>query len=141
VNPDVKACPVDGSPRGAAAHKPIEPQSEVLQELTRRIQAEYAEMPGLSVTLAQAQRLLASDQRTCAAAFTALISRGVLRDELHRVDTYGVIRNGSESGQLARSALETATVANLRSTPCSRTSGALRTKDRTASFCARASRC
>jgi hypothetical protein len=57
----------------------IEPQSEALQELTRRIQAEYAEMPGLSVTLAQAQRLLAIDQPTCAAVFKALISRGVLR--------------------------------------------------------------
>jgi hypothetical protein len=77
VNPDVIGCRVEGSPSGA--HKPIESQSEAFQELTRRIQAEYAEMPGLSLTLAQAQRLLASDQRTCAAAFKALISRGVLR--------------------------------------------------------------
>ena len=79
MNPDVIACPVDGSSSGTAAHKPIESQSEALQELTRRIQAEYAEMPGLSVTLAQAERLLASDQQTCAAAFKALIRRGVLR--------------------------------------------------------------
>jgi predicted transcriptional regulator of viral defense system len=57
----------------------IELQSEALQELTRRIQAEYAEMPGLSVTLAQAQRLLAIDPQTCAAVFRALIRRGVLR--------------------------------------------------------------
>ena len=79
MNPDVIACPVEGSPSGTAAHKPIESQSEAFQELTRRIQAEYAEMPGLSVTLAQAERLLASDQQTCAAAFKALIRRGVLR--------------------------------------------------------------
>ena len=79
MNPDVIACPVDGSSSGTAAHKPIESQSEAVQELTRRIQAEYAEMPGLSVTLAQAERLLANDQQTCAAAFKALIRRGVLR--------------------------------------------------------------
>jgi hypothetical protein len=44
VNPDVIGRPVDGSPSGAAAPKPAEPQSEAIQELTRRIQAEYAEM-------------------------------------------------------------------------------------------------
>jgi hypothetical protein len=79
VNRDVVGRPVEGSPSGGAAHKPIESQSNTLRELTRRIQAEYAEMPGLSVTLAQAQRLLASDQQTCRAAFKALIGRGVLR--------------------------------------------------------------
>jgi hypothetical protein len=57
----------------------IERQSETIRELTRRVQAEYAEMPGLSVTLPQAQRLLASDQETCAAVFAALIERRVLR--------------------------------------------------------------
>jgi hypothetical protein len=79
VNPDVIGRPLEGSPSGAAADKPIESESKTLQELTRRIQAEYAEMPGLSVTLAQAQRLLASDRQTCTAAFKMLIGRGVLR--------------------------------------------------------------
>ena len=79
MNPDVIGRPVDGSPSEAGAHKSTESQSKTIQELTRRIQAEYAEMPGLSVTLAQAQRLLASDRQTCTAAFKMLIGRGVLR--------------------------------------------------------------
>ena len=47
--------------------------------LSRRVRAEYAEMPGLSVTLSQAQRLWAVDRRTCEAVFTRLIARGVLK--------------------------------------------------------------
>jgi hypothetical protein len=54
-------------------------REEVLRALTRRVQAEYAEMPGLSVTLAQAQRWLATDRQTCAAVFRDLTERGVLR--------------------------------------------------------------
>jgi hypothetical protein len=79
VNPDVSGRPAERSPRRPATHKPIESQSKTLQELTRRIQAEYAGMPGLSVTLAQAQRLLATDRQTCTMAFKTLIRRGVLR--------------------------------------------------------------
>ncbi len=54
-------------------------EAETIRELARRVQAEYAEMPGLSITLVQAQRLLAVDKPTCAAIFKALIERGVLR--------------------------------------------------------------
>jgi hypothetical protein len=43
------------------------------------VQAEYAEMPGLSVTLSQAQRLWAVDRATSEEVFQRLISRGVLR--------------------------------------------------------------
>jgi hypothetical protein len=57
----------------------IDTEAEAIRELTRRVQAEYAEMPGLCVTLVQAQRLLAVDEPTCAAVFRALIKRGVLR--------------------------------------------------------------
>ena len=57
----------------------IDTEAETIRELTRRVQAEYAEMPGLSVTLVQAQRLMAIDERTCAAVFRVLIQRGVLR--------------------------------------------------------------
>ena len=78
MNPNVIARPVKDSPSGTA-HKSIESQSETIRDLTRRVQTEYAEMPGLSVTLVQAQRLLATDRRTCAAVFKTLIRRGVLR--------------------------------------------------------------
>jgi len=54
-------------------------RSEAIRDLARRIEAEYAEMPGLSVTLPQAQRLWAADQHTCQTVFDRLIARGVLR--------------------------------------------------------------
>lgn len=44
-----------------------------------RVQAEYLEMPGLRVTLAQAQRLWAVDQHMCEEVFGRLIRAGVLR--------------------------------------------------------------
>jgi hypothetical protein len=56
-----------------------EPRAQVMRDLTRRIQGEYAEMPGLSITLGQAQRLLAIDEPTCTAVFQKLVNRGVLR--------------------------------------------------------------
>ena len=52
---------------------------QALRTLMDQVQTEYAEMPGLSVTLSQAQRLWAVDQATCEEAFHRLISRGVLR--------------------------------------------------------------
>ena len=57
----------------------IDNHAKTVRELTRRVQAEYAEMPGLSVTLPQAQRLLAIDELTCAAIFGALVNQRVLR--------------------------------------------------------------
>ena len=57
----------------------VDTEAAPIRELTRRVQAEYAEMPGLSVTLAQARRLLATDEPTCAEVFRLLIKRGVLR--------------------------------------------------------------
>jgi len=57
----------------------VDDQADTIRELTRRVQAEYAEMPGLSVTLAQARRLLATDEPTCAEVFKLLITQGVLR--------------------------------------------------------------
>jgi hypothetical protein len=54
-------------------------RSDTVRELTRRIEAEYGEMPGLSVTLRQAQRLWAADHHTCQTALDRLIARGVVR--------------------------------------------------------------
>ena len=54
-------------------------RSETLRDLARRMEAEYAEMPGLSLTLPQAQRLWAADRHTCQTVFDRLIARGVLR--------------------------------------------------------------
>ena len=42
------------------------------EELLRRIRSEYLEMPGLCLTLAQAQRLWGLDASTCSGLFAAL---------------------------------------------------------------------
>lgn len=43
------------------------------------VRAEYAEMPGLSVTPVQAARLWAVDRATCDEVFRHLIATGVVR--------------------------------------------------------------
>jgi hypothetical protein len=48
-------------------------------ELTRRVRAEYLEMPGLNVTLSQAQRLWGADRPACEHVFASLVSSGFLR--------------------------------------------------------------
>lgn len=50
-----------------------------IRTLMERVQAEYVEMPGLSVTLPQAQRLWAIDPATCEEVFSRLIATRVLR--------------------------------------------------------------
>ena len=57
----------------------IEARRDTVRDLARQIEAEYAEMPGLNVTLPQAARLWAVDRTTCQAAIDRLISRGVLK--------------------------------------------------------------
>jgi hypothetical protein len=57
----------------------IDPDADRIRELTRRVRAEYREMPGLSVTLVQAKRLLAADAPTCTKVFERLMKEGVLR--------------------------------------------------------------
>lgn len=50
-----------------------------LDTLTDRIRAEFAELPGLKVTFAQACRLWHADEAKCLAALEALVSEGFLR--------------------------------------------------------------
>jgi hypothetical protein len=47
--------------------------------LFERIAAEYREMPGMCLTLAQAARLWAVDHATCTAVLDALVADGELR--------------------------------------------------------------
>jgi hypothetical protein len=58
---------------------PIGAKTARVRELAERVQAEYLEMPGLSVTLPQAQRLLGIDAQTCAVVMKTLLARGFLR--------------------------------------------------------------
>ena len=50
-----------------------------LHELLQRIEGEYRELPGLSVTAIQAQRLWGLDSTTCAFVLMTLIQRGTLK--------------------------------------------------------------
>ena len=50
-----------------------------LHEVLQRIEGEYRELPALSVTAPQAQRLWGLDSTTCTFVLTTLIERGVLK--------------------------------------------------------------
>jgi hypothetical protein len=48
-------------------------QQQQFEDVLRRIQGEYLEMPGLRLTKAQAQRLWGLDRAACDAALGALV--------------------------------------------------------------------
>ncbi len=48
------------------------------ETLILRIRSEYCEMPGLKLTLRQAQRLWALDERTCESLLDSLVHDGFL---------------------------------------------------------------
>lgn len=54
-------------------------KTPAIRELLLRIEGEYREMPGLSLTLSQAERLWGLDSSTCVFALTTLVERRVLR--------------------------------------------------------------
>jgi hypothetical protein len=59
------------------ANVPARQQS--IDRVMRRIRAEFLEMPGLSLTITQAQRLWSVEPRTCEAVLTSLIDSRFLR--------------------------------------------------------------
>lgn len=62
--------------RELSHHAP--PAPTVDEALLSRIRGEYDEMPGLSLTPAQAERLWQLDRETCRAALNRLVQRRVL---------------------------------------------------------------
>jgi hypothetical protein len=60
-----------------------------------RARGDYMEMPGLSLTLVQAQRLWGLDRRTCTQVMTKLVQDGFLRQ---RPDGSYVRRGARPSG-------------------------------------------
>jgi hypothetical protein len=50
------------------------------QRLIERVRAEYREMPGLCLSLAQAARLLGMDRPICSDVFHTLVCDGFLRE-------------------------------------------------------------
>jgi hypothetical protein len=55
-----------------------------LATITQRVQAEYVEMPGLCLTLAQASRLLGVERQTCHAILRSFVETGFLRESAGR---------------------------------------------------------
>lgn len=64
---------------GIKAGRNTDPCTPEIGNLLLRIQGEYLEMPGLSVTLPQAQRLWGIDRSTCVIVLLALVERRFLR--------------------------------------------------------------
>lgn len=58
--------------------QPVTHQERGTDSLVARMRAEYHEMPGLSLTRAQACRLWSLDAATCQKALDHLVSSGVL---------------------------------------------------------------
>ncbi len=56
----------------------VEVESHRPTDIIRRIRGEYLEMPGLSLTLPQAQRLWGLDQGFCHDLLNALVAAGFL---------------------------------------------------------------
>jgi predicted transcriptional regulator of viral defense system len=55
------------------------PAISAVQQLLQRIEGEYHEMPGLSVTVRQAERLWGLDHTTCSLVLGILVERGTLK--------------------------------------------------------------
>jgi len=54
-----------------------------IREVMLRVESEYREMPGLSLTLPQAARLWGLDHRTCERVLARLVERRVLKRALN----------------------------------------------------------
>ena len=61
------------------ARRPKPQTTAALHELLQKIEGEYREMPALSVTAPQAQRLWGLDRMTCGFVLMTLTQRGVLK--------------------------------------------------------------
>jgi hypothetical protein len=58
--------------------QPAKEQRTVKHEALREIRDEYLEMPGLSLTVVQAQRFWSLDHETCTGLLDALVTGGFL---------------------------------------------------------------
>jgi hypothetical protein len=54
-----------------------------LEQLAARVSAEFLEMPGMRLTMSQAQRLWNLDADTCSELVALLVARSVLRRQAH----------------------------------------------------------
>ena len=81
-------------------------------QVLRRVRAEYLEMPGLSLTAAQIQRLCGVDQGVCETALRILVESGFL--SMRADGLYGRFRNPDISrARPATASLEPSALATL----------------------------
>ncbi len=71
--------PASDPPSWTGAISRVAPTSNVNGSITRRIRAEFIEMPGLCLTAAQAQRLWCLEPPMCEALLNSLVAARVLR--------------------------------------------------------------
>ena len=64
---------------GAISRVAASPNRQINEAVLRRVQAEFLEMPGLCLTLDQAQRLWGLEPRTCESLLNSLIDSRFLR--------------------------------------------------------------
>ena len=69
----------------------IDAGSSAPPELLRRVEAEYREMPGLTLTVAQTRRLFGLDSATCVTVLACLTERQILRRT-----AFGTYRRGPQ---------------------------------------------
>ena len=80
-------------------HNPQARTNPAIQELLLRIEGEYREMPGLSLTMSQAERLWGLDRGTCSFVLTTLIELGVLKQTRMGTFLRGPARLTSNAGE------------------------------------------
>jgi hypothetical protein len=80
-------------------HNPEARTDPTIQELLLRIEGEYREMPGLSLTMPQAERLWGLDRGTCSFVLTTLIERRVLKRTRMGTFLRGPARLTSNAGE------------------------------------------
>jgi hypothetical protein len=80
-------------------HNPQARTAPAIQELLLRIEGEYREMPGLSLTMSQAERLWGLDRGTCNFVLTTLIELRVLKQTRMGTFLRGSARLTSHAGE------------------------------------------
>jgi hypothetical protein len=60
-----------------------------VEQLAVRVSAEFLEMPGMRLTMSQAQRLWCLDGDTCAQVVALLVARSVLRYQSNTITFVG----------------------------------------------------
>ena len=76
----------------------FQPATDSVEQVRRRICAEFLEMPGLRVDARQAQRLWGLDQRTCSAVLQQLVDLNFLHltdRGIYRLATEGTDARGT----------------------------------------------